>query len=326
MSLGSLQEDHLLCKVVFMKTKSPISIRFDKNAVVLFDKRNGTKLRFAIGKYDKASKPELVDICISDFCPFACNFCYMGSTLEGEHSTMEQMDFIISELSRVGVQECALGGGEPTSHPHFIEILEKFHAAGIVPNFTTKTAAMVRKLWPQIGHLIGGFAYSAETPAQVRAAAKLLTRGNVPLSKGNLHYVMGLGDREHFREYLETAHEVGMRVTLLGYKTSGRGKDVIPHPYDWWIDEVSAMINRKTCPDLSIDTPLAEQYDGKMPIENHMRHLFEGQYSMYLHAPTMMMGASSFDEAEELVPFDKNWRKIYRKRSFAKGQWGDRLV
>lgn len=308
-----------------MPKLNPIAVRFDRNAVVLFDRRNGTKLRFSLGKYEKATKPELVDIALTDFCPFSCSFCYMGSTLEGRHSTMEQMEFIIDELSKVKVLEVALGGGEPTSHPNFVEILQKFHAAGVTPNFTTKTAATVRKLWPQIGHLIGGFAYSAETPLQIRAAAGVLSRGGVPLDRANLHYVMGLGDREHFREYLETAHEVGMRVTLLGYKTSGRGKDVIPFPYDWWIEEVSSLIARGVCPSLSIDTPLAEQYDGKMPIEKHMRHLFEGQYSAYIHAPTMQMGASSFDEKEELVPFDAGWRKRYRKRSFAKGQWGDRL-
>lgn len=39
------------------KKQNPIAVRFDKNAVALFDRRNGTKLRFAIGKYEKASKP-----------------------------------------------------------------------------------------------------------------------------------------------------------------------------------------------------------------------------------------------------------------------------
>lgn len=299
-----------------MPKLNPITVRFDRNAVVLFDRRNGTKLRFALGKYEKATKPELVDIALTDFCPFSCSFCYMGSTLEGRHSTMEQMGFIIDELSKVRVLEVVLGGGEPTSHPNFVEILQKFHAAGITPNFTTKTAATVRKLWPQIGHLIGGFAYSAETPLQIRAAAGVLSRGGVPLDRANLHYVMGLGDRDHFREYLETAHEVGMRVTLLGYKTSGRGKDVIPFPYDWWIEEVSSLIARGICPSLSIDTPMSAQFSGKMPVADFMHFSREGAYSLYIHAPTMKMGASSFSEEIDLVDFDSEWRHTYRKSDF----------
>ena len=36
--------------------RSPIKVRFDKNAVALFDSRNGTKLRFAIGKYEVTNR------------------------------------------------------------------------------------------------------------------------------------------------------------------------------------------------------------------------------------------------------------------------------
>ena len=305
--------------------KNPIAIRFDRNAVALFDRRNGTKLRFAIGKYEKASKPELVDIKVSNFCSFGCSFCYQGSTIFGKHSTPENIDIIVAELAKAKVFEVAIGGGEPLETDHIVETLRKFHEAGIVPNFTTKFPGLVRKLWPQIGHLIGGFAYSAETPAQIRSSAKLFGKGKIPMSKVNLHYVMGLGDRDHFRDYLIAAEEVGMRVTLLGYKISGRGKDVIPFPYGWWIDVVDELIALGKCPSLSIDTPLAEAYADKLPVDSTHFHILEGAYSMYIDAVSMEMGASSFDEKEELVPFDSNWRKRYRKRSFAKGQWGDRL-
>ena len=304
---------------------NPIAVRFDRNAVALFDRRNGTKLRFAIGKYEKASKPELVDIKISDFCSMNCSFCYQASTIFGQHSTPENVDFIVAELAKARVFEVAIGGGETLECPHIVETFEKFHAAGITPNFTTKFPGLVRKLWPQIGHLIGGFAYSAETPAQIRTTAKLFRNGKIPMAKVNLHYVMGLGDRAHFKEYLTAAEEVGMRVTLLGYKTSGRGKDLIPFPYDWWIDVVDELIAAGKCPSLSIDTPLAEAYADQLPVDSTHFHILEGAYSMYIDAVSMEMGASSFDEAEELVPFDAGWRKRYRQRSFAKGQWGARL-
>ena len=68
-----------------------ISVRRDKNAISLFDRSNGTKVRFAIGPYTKAKRPELVDIKITDFCPAMCPACYMGSTPSGEHSSMENI-------------------------------------------------------------------------------------------------------------------------------------------------------------------------------------------------------------------------------------------
>ena len=154
------------------------------------------------------------------------------------------------------------------------------YEAGIVPNFTTKKPAVVRKMWPEIKDYVGGFAYSAENAGQVRMAARTF-KGHIPDQKVSLHYVMGLGDRDHFVDYLKAANEVGYRVTLLGYKTVGRGKDVIPFPYDWWVDVVSDLVKTGECPTLSIDTPLAEQYDGKMPVPTFMYHTREGAFSMY---------------------------------------------
>lgn len=287
-----------------------ISMRWDKNALVLFSKADGTKVRFALGKYVKASRPELVDIKLTDFCSFGCSFCYQGSTLQGKHASWENIEFIVSELSKAKVFEVAIGGGDPLEFPDFPRVLKMFHDAGVVPNFTTKFPAKVRKIWPEISQYVGGFAYSAETPGQIRMASKVLH--TVPTEKVNLHYVMGLGDREHFEEYLRAADEVGYRVTLLGYKTTGRGKDVVPHPYDWWIDSVNSLIREGTCPNLSIDTPLAEQYDGLMPVSSKLYHTREGAFSAYIDAVNLTFGASSFEERETLVPFDSEWRKVYK--------------
>jgi hypothetical protein len=299
-----------------LKRFPSIAVRFDKNAVALFSRKDGTKMRFALGSYEKATKPELVDIKISDFCSFGCTFCYQASTLQGKHADLDDVKLIVDRLSKAGVFEVAIGGGEPLEYPHIIETFRLFKEAGIVPNFTTKFPGLVRKHWHELEPLIGGFAYSAENAAQIRSAAKLFR--NIPKRFVNLHYVMGLGDREHFKEYLTAAAEAGFRVTLLGYKTSGRGKDVIPFPYDWWIEAVNELIAEGNCPSLSIDTPLADQYHGEMPVPTYSYHRNEGAFSMYIDAVAMTMGASSFDKTEELIPFEDDWRKHYSKPSFAR--------
>ena len=204
------------------------------------------------------------------------------------------------------------GGGETTYHPQFAEICKKFAQAGVVPNFTTKYPARVRMHWDNIKDYIGGFAYSAETPKNIYDAAKLLKNAGIPDHKVSLHHVMGLSRQGQFREYMQAAHAVGYRVTLLGYKTTGRGKNVTPFPYDWWIEEMNSLIREGRCPSTSIDTPLAEQYDGLMPVEPTMYHTREGAFSMYIDAVQMKMGASSFDESVDLVPFDKDWVARYK--------------
>lgn len=295
---------------------SPIATRLDKNALVFFDRRNGTKLRFALGAYRKASKPELVDLKITDFCSFGCTFCYQNSGLEGKHASLENIDFIVKQLAKAKVFEVAIGGGETLEHPQIVEIITKFYEAGIVPNFTTKFPGKVRKFWPQLGHMVGGFAYSAETPAQIHAAAKLFKAGGIPSKKVNLHCVMGLTTREEFRAYLEAAEEEGYRVTLLGYKTVGRGKNIVPHPYAWWVEEVQDLINQERCPSLSIDTPLAAQYGSLLPVPTYTYHTQEGAVSMYIDCVALTFGTSSFEPKGKLRPFDENWRKVYRQKSF----------
>lgn len=110
----------------------------------LFDRATGNKIRMRFGKPDelnvvpeKASAPELVDIKITDHCPFACNFCYQDSTVAGGHAKSSDIYHIAQSLSRLRVFEVAIGGGEPTMHPQFVNILTTFRNNHIVPNFTT---------------------------------------------------------------------------------------------------------------------------------------------------------------------------------------------
>ena len=287
-----------------------IKVRRDKNALAFFDSRNGTKLRFALGRYTKARIPELVDIKITDYCPFACAFCYQDSTLQGKHARIENMEFIIRELAKHKVFEVALGGGEPTDHPDFLTILRGFREAGVVPNFTTKSLGYVKRNWMRLEPYVGAFAYSAETVDDLYKADKMLK--DVPRDRVNIHYVMGLQGEYEFLRFMYEAHRLNFRVTLLGYKTVGRGDQVEHQNYDWWIDRVSTLVRMGRCPTFSIDTPMAEQYADRLPVDRRMFHTREGFVSAYIDAVQMGMSASSF-ENQNLVPFDDRWVTRFKK-------------
>lgn len=285
------------------------AIRRDRNAVAVFNRDTGTKGRVAFGAYTKTSRPELVDIKITDWCGSNCSYCYQGSTVEGSHASVQNMVTVIERLAAAGVFEVALGGGEPTAHPEFINILRWFCEAGIVPNFTTKQAAVTNRLWPEIAQYVGAFAYSAETSAQIMRAHQNLT--DVPSSSVVLHKVMGLNGRDEFVNYMRTAHSIGWKVTLLGYKTTGRGKLAVHEDYGWWIDAINDLIRAGECPSFSIDTPMAADYNGLMPVDSRMFHTREGAFSAYIDAVSMEMGASSFDPSEMLSPFNSGWLTTY---------------
>lgn len=288
-----------------------IKVRRDKNALAFFDNTNGTKIRLAVGKYTKSEYPELVDIKITDYCAFGCVFCYQGSTVEGKHASYENLQLIIKRLAEAKVFEIAAGGGEPTDHPDFIRMLKDFHAAGIVPNFTTRSLGWVKRNWKEIEPYIGAFAYSADTIQHLESAASMFK--DIPKERINIHYIMGLQNEVHFVEFMKKAHDLEFRVTLLGYKTTGRGKNVVPVSYDWWMGAVDFLLKMGVCPTFSIDTPLAEQYQEVLPVAKEMFHTREGFVSAYIDAVSMEMGASSFDEKEELVPFDEKWVERYSK-------------
>ena len=287
-----------------------IKARRDKNALTLFDNKNGTKIRLALGKYTKSRLPELVDIKITDYCAFGCTFCYQGSTVEGKHATYENLQLLIKRPAEAQVFEIAAGGGEPTDHPDFIRMLKDFHKAGIVPNFTTRSLGWVKRNWVEIEPYIGAFAYSADTIQHLDSAATMFK--DIPKERINIHYIMGLQDEDNFITFMKKAHELNFRVTLLGYKTTGRGKNIIPIKYDWWLDSVNILLSMGVCPTFSIDTPLAEQYANELPVAKEMFHTREGFVSAYIDAVSMQMGASSFDEKEILVPFDDDWVNRYR--------------
>lgn len=293
-----------------MKT---LSVRRDKNAVTIFNTKDGSKIRLGIGKYEKASRPELVDIKISDYCSMSCQFCYVGSTTEGQHGRFCDLVYIADELAKAKVFEVAIGGGEPTEFPAFISYLKYLREVGIVPNFTTKSAVWVRKNWKEIEDVIGAFAYSADSPDQLIQAARHFQQ--IPNDRINIHCVMGLQTEHQFVEYMALAKSLDLRVTLLGYKTTHRGATFEYFKlYNWWIEVIRYLISKDKCPTFSIDTTLAKQYHSELQqiLPDYTYHVDEGKFSCYVDAVAMKLGASSYENLDQMVDFDENWLEAYQ--------------
>lgn len=84
--------------------------RKEKDYWVLFNRKNGSKMRMSFVSDiapTKAIAPELADIKITDFCPYACEFCYQDSTLNGKHAKLSDIKNIAQELSKAQVFEVA---------------------------------------------------------------------------------------------------------------------------------------------------------------------------------------------------------------------------
>jgi hypothetical protein len=273
----------------------------------VFDRGNGSKVRFSFAnptvlkEVTKASVPELIDVKITDFCPFGCSFCYQGSTHAGKHADNNTLGTLAYQLGQMKVFEVAIGGGEPTMHPNFVSLLTQLRYNGVVPNFTTKSLAWLRdaSVWPKVIETVGGFAFSADKADDVKKLATLLEANGIERDKANIQHVMGTSNVWELEQIIRAAAERHLRITLLGYKTTGRGSDFKPQDYKGWLDVVKKLHKDKVYFNLGIDTLLAQESLAALKKANIHPTLYEtheGRFSMYIDAVEMKLGPSSFVE------------------------------
>lgn len=256
-------------------------------------------------RLNKSRSPELADISVTDACDIGCAFCYRGSVPEGKHATLENLRWIASELAAAGTFEVALGGGEISQHPSFVEVLSTFHQAGLVTNFTTRAPAQAAARWAEIDQLVGALAVSVGSPGEIERLQQILEE--IPRNRVNLHLVMGTMREESYLKSLEAAARHGHRVTLLGYKRTHRGASYAPLEHAWWIGGLE--VARRLGLALSIDTTLAAEWEQQIldaGIQPELFHTQEGKHSIFIDAVQMGLASSSY-ATEPLIPMQSGW-------------------
>lgn len=303
--------------------------RKDDGYWVLFNRASGTKIRMSFHdgvdgiEPAKAKTPELVDVKITDFCPYNCAFCYQDSTAKGQHADTDYLRNLAYALGEKRVFEVAIGGGEPTLHPRFVEILETFRRNGIVPNFTTKNLTWLNdhSLRPKILEAAGAFAFSIEKADELKKLAALRDTYEIPNHKLNCQYVMGSSSNYDFEQILRVSAERGLRVTLLGYKTNGRGDQFKPKDYSTWTETLKKVHEEhKWRLKIGIDTALAAEYQGQLAdlgIPKWCYEIEEGKFSMYIDAVTKKTAKSSYGPSLTMRPL---------KETNGYGRLGDEIV
>lgn len=104
---------------------------------------NGKTLRFAIDSSKPITElryPEFYDIKVTGNCEGKCPYCYMSSVPEKHYENIieKTRNFFKDMTTNQLPFQVALGGGEPTSHPDFIKLLQLLKEEfDICPNYTT---------------------------------------------------------------------------------------------------------------------------------------------------------------------------------------------
>lgn len=300
-----------------------IQITARDDYVLMYDPKSGNKIRFSTGHVEKAKAPELVDVKITDQCSYGCAFCYQGSTPEGQHADLDTVKAVIDALADAGTLEIAIGGGEPTEHPHFADILRYADQRGVTPNFTTFTDAWlgtdVEEAVREVSRSRGlGIGVSVSGPKDLnkmdRIRTALSARG-YNRAQVMAQTVVGVASAATTTGLMDMALREGHSVLLLGYKTTGRGNvyarksvsdadvtEMIRHFVETQTDD---WTNDAMMRSVSVDTAFLDQYGNVLDtlgIEKELRTSPEGAFSMYVDAVSMQMGPSSW-HPDQLRPF-----------------------
>lgn len=202
----------------------------------------GQTLRFAlnpdkpIGELDY---PEFYDVKITNRCPGKCDFCYQDSKENDCHydNAVEKIKSFFGGMSENQRPfQVAIGGGEPTFHPDFVEILKTFHELGIMPNYTTngmwKDRIFSKRhfLLKATKEYCGGVAISCHPHLKDywEWASMAYVNSEIML---NFHII--ISDKESIDYFSEIYNKWNEKITyfvLLPYTASGRAK---PKTIDW---------------------------------------------------------------------------------------------
>jgi hypothetical protein len=287
----------------------------------LMNYTTGAKIRMSLTGEPRevlhASLPELVDMKITNYCRFNCSFCYQNSTPDGKHARMNDILHYLDTLESAGVFEVALGGGEPSQHPEFKQILEACRNRGIIPNWTTKDFGWLEidriGQFAELLKLSGSVAFSCTRDSDIhklRAANALLTpHSGWAMPKIAAQMIVGLGYvQDHLERALEAA-KGNIPVTLLGYKEIGRGankKSFGNQRYTPDYGKLIKVILDNHCR-VSVDTLLAEQMERQLDeaeVSQVLRVGGEGKFSCYIDAVERTIAPSSYCPPTETRAFD----------------------
>lgn len=285
-------------------SENNIVARWDKSGYwTLLNRENGTKFRLSFtGEVpNKSSAPELVDLKITNFCPFGCPFCYQSRTISGKHAPLSDITDIIYELGKMEVLEIAFGGGEPTLHPDFTEIAEECRKNHIVPNFTTRNYKWLEKNIDWVKKTCGSVALSVD-PDNYYKTTGIYRELSKEMPSISMQLVMGTIERDDYKRFLRECKEFD-KLVLLGFKEVGEGINYPRKNYDWWLDDTK----KSKLASIGIDTALASEYKQKLKDHEISERLYfteEGKYSMYIDIVEKKMGRSSYHQLESFAQFE----------------------
>jgi len=170
--------------------------------------------------------PELLDISITNWCDKGCKLCYRNSHQNGEYISLVDLKIVLNQAKKMHVNQIALGGGNPNSHPDFIEILRTIREDySIIPTYTTNGRNLTNEILSASKEYCGAVAVSVfDLNESIYDIINSMINYEI---KTNIHYILTSDSIETVIEWLK---EPGIlpdklnAIIFLNYKPVGNNK------------------------------------------------------------------------------------------------------
>jgi radical SAM protein with 4Fe4S-binding SPASM domain len=94
---------------------------------------------------------------VTNACNFNCKWCYANNgyktKIKREHMPKSRLDRLLKILSKSGIRQITLSGGEPTVYPHLKHAVKKAKELGFVVHMNTNGFLLTRKLAKELAGL-----------------------------------------------------------------------------------------------------------------------------------------------------------------------------
>lgn len=277
--------------------------------------------------------PETIDVKITNFCGFGCPYCYMDSTPQSKsRCDLSLFEAIFEGLDHAPYQ-IAIGGGEPTTHPQFVDFLKFIREKGTVPNYTTAGHNLTPEIAEATNKYCGGVAISYHPHKGVEWFVKTFKKWKAALRvQLNTHLIAGRGCANHLRELVDAfvadpdLSPQDLRIVVLAYYTDvGRSNlEGMMTKTEYMVDFPNAIVE---CREKGLN-PLAFS-EGMLPYflsrpglaDTTMATPQEGRFSCYVDEKGNVSD-SSFSPMQGESPnlFEHRFQEIWNRS--VREKWG----
>lgn len=191
------------------------------NYHVLLNLEDGTKIRYNNENNLKPSRPESLDVKITNQCQHKCAFCHENSTLNGKVASLNAMKNFVDTIP--AYTEIAVGGGNlMLSYNHTEVFLKMLKEAKAIPSITVRQEDFIKNIkllssWKEQGLIYGiGVSLSDSYDLDLITCLKVCPTAV-------LHVIAGIMDEDDYNNLKGN----NLKMLILGYKTIRRGKTYI---------------------------------------------------------------------------------------------------